>query len=495
MADQTNFYDRLGLPENASEEEIRKAYRQAARRLHPDVNVEPGATELFLKVKEAYEVLIDPSKRATYDGDVLRENYPPPPVVITTFFSRPALSRLAEEQLLYALIEMKVQLDELGDDFPTPPANIALVLDCSTSMQGARLDVVKATSIELIRQLKAEDVLSIIAFNDRAEVVLPAAQYANNIKSEARIRVLQTAGGTEIFQGLYAGIAEINRHLHRRYINHLILITDGHTYGDEQKCRELAQRAAKEGIGISCLGIGSDWNDAFLDEIARITGGSCYYIKHPKDTRELLQQIFDALSQVYIERAQFNFRVGHGVQLNYAFRIKPETGVLPTSPPLRLGHIPVRSGLKFLLEFLVHPLSSDIDQVLLAEGTLTFDIPKHADITYRVPITLVRPAQEQAAPTPPPAVIMEALSRLTLYRMQEQAQKELSNGHYEKATKRLQHMAANLLAKGEQELAKTALTEVNHVEKHQKLSTEGEKRLKYGTRALINLSQRKSPGS
>ena len=495
MADQTNYYDRLGLPENASQEEIRKAFREAARRLHPDVNVEPGATEMFIKVKEAYEVLIDPSKRATYDGEIHHEDHPPPPVVITTHFSRPALLKLAEEQLLYALIEMKVQLDELGDDFPTPPANIALVLDCSTSMQGPRLDIVKATSIELIRQLKAEDFLSIIAFNDRAEVVLPAAQYAHNHKSEGRIRTLQTAGGTENFQGLYAGLAEINRHLNRRFINHMILITDGHTYGDEKSCKELAQRAAKEGIGISCLGIGSNWNDAFLDEIARITGGSCFYVKHPKDTRELLHQIFDALSQVYIERAKFNFRIGHGVQLNYAFRIHPETGVLSIVPPLQLGHIPVQSGLKFLLEFLVHPLSPDVDHVLLAEGTLTFDIPKHADITYRVPITLVRPTQERAASTPPPPVIMDALSRLTLYRMQEQTKKELKLGHYEKATKRLQYMAANLLAKGEQELAKTVLTEVNHVEKHKKLSTEGEKRIKYGTRALINLSQRKSPGS
>jgi len=70
---ETDFYTRLGVDRNASENEIREAYRSAALKLHPDVNVDEGATELFINIKEAYEVLIDPSKRAAYD-----ENKPPP---------------------------------------------------------------------------------------------------------------------------------------------------------------------------------------------------------------------------------------------------------------------------------------------------------------------------------------------------------------------------------------------------------------------------------
>jgi len=62
-----DYYEILEVPRNATEEEIRKAYRKMAFKYHPDRNPEPGAAERFKEAKEAYEVLIDPEKRAAYD--------------------------------------------------------------------------------------------------------------------------------------------------------------------------------------------------------------------------------------------------------------------------------------------------------------------------------------------------------------------------------------------------------------------------------------------
>jgi molecular chaperone DnaJ len=63
-----DYYQTLGVPRNASQEEIRKAYRRLARKYHPDVN--PGdksAEEMFKRIQEAYDVLSDPKKRQMYD--------------------------------------------------------------------------------------------------------------------------------------------------------------------------------------------------------------------------------------------------------------------------------------------------------------------------------------------------------------------------------------------------------------------------------------------
>lgn len=69
----TDYYETLGVSKDATPEQIKKAYRQLAMKLHPDVAAEPGASDRFKKVAEAYEVLQDPKKRDLYDrgGDPL----------------------------------------------------------------------------------------------------------------------------------------------------------------------------------------------------------------------------------------------------------------------------------------------------------------------------------------------------------------------------------------------------------------------------------------
>ena len=69
-----NFYKVLGVDQKAGPEKIRKAYRQAAKRYHPDVS--PRSEEKFREVQEAYETLSDPEKKALYDRGILEERSP-----------------------------------------------------------------------------------------------------------------------------------------------------------------------------------------------------------------------------------------------------------------------------------------------------------------------------------------------------------------------------------------------------------------------------------
>ncbi|MCU1355108.1 MAG: heat shock protein DnaJ protein [Acidimicrobiales bacterium] len=68
MADKRDFYDVLGVPRTASQDEIQRAYRKLARTVHPDVNKDPGAEDRFKDIAEAYDVLSDPDARTRYDA-------------------------------------------------------------------------------------------------------------------------------------------------------------------------------------------------------------------------------------------------------------------------------------------------------------------------------------------------------------------------------------------------------------------------------------------
>ncbi len=68
MAAGRDFYEILGVPRSASQDEIQRAYRKLARAYHPDVNSDPGAEDRFKDVSEAYDVLSDPQTRRRYDA-------------------------------------------------------------------------------------------------------------------------------------------------------------------------------------------------------------------------------------------------------------------------------------------------------------------------------------------------------------------------------------------------------------------------------------------
>jgi curved DNA-binding protein CbpA len=87
-------YAELGVSRDASSEEIRRAYRQVARRLHPDVNQDPGGAERFAAAARAYKILSDPAARARYDN-----RFPRPVPIRRSSRPRPAVGRRAVLEL------------------------------------------------------------------------------------------------------------------------------------------------------------------------------------------------------------------------------------------------------------------------------------------------------------------------------------------------------------------------------------------------------------
>jgi len=485
-----DYYSLLGVGRDATQEEIKRAYYEAAQKLHPDKNTAAGETELFLGVQQAYEVLVNPQRRKQYDATLPPEEKPSLPYNHKVIYSRPNLIHLEERQMLYMILELETP--EEARATPSPPLNVCLVLDRSTSMQGEKMDIVKATAIHVLRNLRMQDILSVVTFSDRAEVIVPAAYHQEKARLEAKIQMIQSGGATEIFQGLELGAKEVMRSLDSKRINHIILLTDGHTYGDEQQCIALADRLAERGIGISGMGIGQEWNDIFLDVLSTRTGGSSAYIARPQDIKRLLLEKFNALAQTYAEDVSLELKSIEGVELTYAFRLQPEPSPIALGEnPLRLGPILQETPTQIIFEYMIHPKAVKSESLTLLDGSLKVSIASQVIPVPPLRLRLKRPVSESPESDPPPPKIVQALSRLMLYRMQERARKDVEKGNVDSASRQLQVLASNLLTQGERSLAQTILLEVDHLQKQNSLTIEGSKKMKYGTRSLINAPSNK----
>lgn len=421
------------------------------------------------------------------------------PLTVQLTPSRATLACLNEPQVLYVLAEITTPNRKVSSTFHPPsnlPLNLCLLIDRSTSMKGPRLTQVKAAVSRLIDALGEADTLSIVTFSDRAEVVLPAQRPVNKLMAKGKVQAVHAGGGTEIFHGLMYGLAELYKGREPHSINHLILLTDGRTYGDEEDCLALAQEAAPDGITISALGIGHEWNDDFLDRLAGITGGVSVFIEAEEQIVRFLDEHVRTLDAAFAHHLRVQVYTQPGVELKSVFKLVPAPQPLVSDGhTVHLGTVPYGQQMSLLFEFVVQPHLEGyhhlFDLCFSAQIPMGDQEPGGEDggpgrtAAVQVMCDFAAPFAADAPKEAPPTRMVAALGQLSLYTMHERALRDVEYGQTTQATRRLQALASRLDHLGQTGLARTALAEADRLQRTGMLSEEGRKRLKYGTRALI----------
>lgn len=481
-------YATLGIAKDASLEEIKAAYRRVARRLHPDVNQSnPGAAVQFQDITVAYELLLDEARKRTYDSQAARrtsgEDYY---FTLRVTPSKRAIIPLPEPQVIYLLAE--ILPDQRARDLEQKREsrmNLTLILDHSNSMSGTRLDKVKVAAHQIIDQLTPQDILSIVSFNDRAEIIIPAAPVDNKNSLKAKVSMMIASGGTEMFKGLSAGVDQNRRFLGPKLVNHIVLLTDGNTFGDHEQSMELARKAAEQGISISAMGLGQEWNDEFLDELASVTGGTSSYINSASAVVRFLNDHVRNLSNAFAERVRISVAPDPDVKLESAFKLAPHPQPLAVNESyIQLGSLQANRLISVLFQFQM-PANMPHGFRSVARLVASGDILVNQQQQFQALSDVSLEITDQPPPEDPPVAILDALGKLTLYRMQERAQEALASGDVKEATRRLENLATRLLAIGEDDLAHQARAEAIRVAHTSNLSDKGRKTLKYETRFLL----------
>ena len=206
------------------------------------------------------------------------------------------------------------------------PLNLCLILDHSGSMKGTPLSTVKEAAKELIKGLKPEDRLSVIAFDHEAEVIVPCQQVTDLSGIFDRIDKLKAAGGTAIDAGIKLGITQLIEGKQDR-VSHAFLLTDGENeHGDDARCLKLAGFATESNITLNTLGFGENWNQNMLEKIADIAAGTLSYIEEAAQAVSEFGRLFNRMQAVGLTNAYLQLELKPKVRLA---ELKPVAQVAP----------------------------------------------------------------------------------------------------------------------------------------------------------------------
>jgi Ca-activated chloride channel family protein len=290
---------------------------------------------------------------------------------------RERMSVTGGSQLAYVLVEARPSATATQARMPL---NLALVLDHSGSMKGAKLKAVKEAVKLVMNHMAANDTVSVVVFDDNVRVVVPAQPASDKLGLAALVDGIKDGGGTAMSLGMSVALTELRKVASPALVNRMILLTDGVTYGDADRCRRIADDAGAAGIGIYPLGIGADWDEDLLDNIGqRSSGMPAEFIRRPEDALGIFQRLFQSATSVSVRNAQLTVRLPAGVTPKRAVKVlpliteQPQNVLSDREAVLSFGDLERDNPQAVLLDLMVEPKPAGTFRI--AQVELTYDVP------------------------------------------------------------------------------------------------------------------------
>ncbi len=405
---------------------------------------------------------------------------------IRCIMSKDALPVTGAEQAVYALVDIKTGG---GKAFGAMPANFGLVLDRSGSMDGEKMNNLKEAVGYVVDHLNDGDLVSVTIFDDQVETLIPNQPAKNREAIKAALAKVVPRGGTQISDGLKAGLAEVKKGYSSERVNRVLLLTDGQTWDDEDSCLRLAEEAGKQGVAVTSIGIGEEWNEKLLLQIAEKSLGNSHWIQNPIAILDAFRQEVEGMQSVAASNLKVTARMGQGVKPVRVFSTIPmisdvsKKAVNGLNVIAYLGTLDGKKGQAILLEATVP--AQKAGKFRLGQVEITYDVPaqgiKGQSIKTDMFVTFTADAAASAKVN---AEVMNLVEKVSAFKLQTRALSEAEAGNIAAATQKLQAAATVLLNLGEDDLAKAAEREILTLKKTGTLSAAGTKKLEYGTRKL-----------
>jgi Ca-activated chloride channel family protein len=184
------------------------------------------------------------------------------------------------------------------------PINLALVLDHSGSMEGAKLEKARQAACIAIDRLKPSDIFSLVQFDDQVDVLIPAQPVEDRERLKEVVDEIRPGGSTALYDGVEEGARQLHKYFDEKNVNRVILVSDGIANVGPSSPADLAgmgRELREKGVSVTTVGLGEDYNEDTMTAIAEASGANYYYVrdaeKLPSVFEEELAQVKNAVAQ------------------------------------------------------------------------------------------------------------------------------------------------------------------------------------------------------
>ncbi len=206
-----------------------------------------------------------------------------------------------DRQRIFA--ELRLRADDVGEDArERAPLSMVVVLDTSGSMSGEKIDEARRSVIKLLRQMRHDDEVALVRYDTNAELIQPMAR-VRDVRSSliAEVQELRSSGGTNIPGALRTGMRALESASSGR-VKRLVLVSDG-LDDTRSESERLARNGTDSGVTVSSLGIGLDFDEAYMSSLARAGRGNFGFVENVAALARFLERELSETAATTIENA------------------------------------------------------------------------------------------------------------------------------------------------------------------------------------------------
>jgi Ca-activated chloride channel homolog len=228
--------------------------------------------------------------------------------------------------------------EETGRSFRRP-VDMAVVIDASGSMSArGKIDYAKRAAKLIASEMTPEDTFSLITFNDEATTIISGSSPVQDpALIHRQIDRIYEGGGTNLFDGMSRGASEVERVLDSEAVGRVVILSDGHAnvgVTDPASLSRYAASIATKGVAVSTIGLGLDYNEDLLADMADLSGGTYDFVDDPSELEAVFADELDRTASLVARDTTVTLQLPDGIELLEVIGWNSETQGRDVTVPL-----------------------------------------------------------------------------------------------------------------------------------------------------------------